>query len=111
MVSDKTVAPAVKASNVRVKHISLTGVAKRVSSALNQAGLTDGGLRHSIVMNQISCLILLLPTGGAGREKFYTDLDHHSLKPFYGAMFRDLLADYTHWGWLVMNSCLTAAGN
>ena len=28
------------------------------------------------------------------------------LKPFYGAMFRDLLLHYTHWGWIDLDVIL-----
>ena len=48
IVTDKSVPPGVRAPNVHIKYISLTAVAARVSNALNEAGLADGGARGCV---------------------------------------------------------------
>ena len=40
----------------------------------------------------------------SGRDGIYFDMKVADLKPLYGAMFEDVIANYTHWGWLDIDS-------
>ena len=82
LAMDKSRAPTIQAPNVFIKHVTTTTIAKKVADAMNANGYSNGN--------------------GQGREHLYSDLERESLRVLYGAMFKDLLDEYTHWGWIDM---------
>ena len=51
------------------------------------------------MMDRHYCIICLV-ADGPGLEHVYTGVKMNDLKPLYGAMLADVLAPYTHWGWI-----------
>ena len=85
--------PGFEAPNVHVVHMNKTEVARRVADALRAAGLPAKGARSVVHA------LLIVAADPTGLEHVYGGLKMNDVKPLYGAMLRDMLAPYTHWGW------------
>ena len=82
---------------MKVKHISLTSIAKRVAAALNHGGFQNGGASPRTVIE-----VMVVVADGIGREAVYGNMTdaRKSLKVLYGSMFAAFLKGYSHWGWI-----------
>ncbi len=109
-VTDKSQVPELIVPNVHVKHISSAEIARRVIRAVKHSGLSDiqgASNTHHITSNNQSFSkgshAHVAADDCPSDVKHGSDNNHkdHDLKLLYGALFEDILVDYTHWGLLV----------